>query len=95
MVKICRICGNEKEIMEFHKKKGSKDGHRNECKECVKDIQNKYKENPSFKQRRSQYDKERYSKDKEKILKRKKEYYFENRETILKKKKQYRKKQKL
>lgn len=90
MEKMCRICGMPKYINEFHKKKGSPDGHRNECKECVKDIQKKYKEASGFKEKRSNYDKKRYEEKREDILERKKEYHFENRDKILKQKEIYR-----
>jgi hypothetical protein len=36
--KKCRCCGKIKNLKNFHKKKDTKDGHRNECKECVKII---------------------------------------------------------
>ena len=42
LYKKCRICGEMKEVTQFHKKKSTPDGVRNECKECVKDIQKKY-----------------------------------------------------
>ena len=44
LYKKCRICGEMKEVVEFHKKKGAPDGVRNECKECVKILLKKYKE---------------------------------------------------
>jgi hypothetical protein len=90
MEKQCRICGKVKYINEFHKKKGSSDGVRNECKECVKDIQKKYKEAPGAKEKRKEYDKIRYDENSDKILERKKEYHKENREKILIQKQQYR-----
>jgi hypothetical protein len=34
MKKICSICGNEKPVEEFYKRKDSKDGYRNDCIEC-------------------------------------------------------------
>lgn len=89
MEKICRICGEMKEIIEFHKKKGTPDGYRRECKECVKNIQKKYKEVPDFKEKRKLYDKNRYKKKRDRILERKKEYHVENREKILLQKKEY------
>jgi len=73
-MKICRLCGKEKDISEFHKKTSAKDGHRNECKECVKIIQLKYKDID----KRKKYDKLRYDENKDKILKNKKEYYKKN-----------------
>ena len=92
MNKRCRICGEIKNISEFHKKKGTLDGLRNECKECVKVIQKKYKEQPDFKEKRKEYDKNRYDDNRDQILERKKEYHIENREKILKEKREYRKK---
>jgi len=90
MEKICRVCNYKKELEKnFHKKKDNVDGYRNECKECIKDIQKKYKSNPNFIQKRKQYDKQRYEEKKIEILVRKKDYYKENKEQILEKKKQY------
>ena len=31
MRKVCNKCGAEKELIEFYKRKTSKDGYRNEC----------------------------------------------------------------
>jgi len=90
LYKKCRICDEMKEVTEFHKKKGSLDGVRNECKECVKDIQKKYKEAPGFKEKQKDYDKNRYDEKKDEILEHKKEYYLDNRESILKQKAEYR-----
>lgn len=90
MHKKCRICEKIKSIDNFHKKKSTKDGHRNECKECVKDIQKKYKEVSGFKDKQKEYDKKRYEENREEILKRKKEYHTENRDSILSYKKVYR-----
>jgi hypothetical protein len=90
LYKKCRICGKMKELSEFHKKKSTKDGYRNECKECVKDIQKKYKEAPGFTEKRAEYDKNRYSENKDDILYHKKEYYIDNRQNILKQKAEYR-----
>ena len=87
LYKKCRICGEMKEVTEFHKKKGTLDGVRSECKECVKGIQKKYKEAPGFKEKQKEYDKNRYDEIKDQILERKKEYHIENREDILKQKK--------
>ena len=47
-MKVCRICGNKKEYNEFHKKKDTKDGFRNECKECIKNVMKKYKDDPKI-----------------------------------------------
>lgn len=90
--KLCRICGELKDLNDFHKKIGTLDNHRNECKECVKDIQKKYKEVEGFKEKQKKYDKQRYEEKREEILERKKQYHVENREEILKKKIEYYKK---
>jgi hypothetical protein len=89
LYKKCRCCGEVKEIKDFHNKKSSPDGHVKDCKECVKDIQKKYKEAPDFKEKRKEYDKQRYSENRESILERKKEYHIENRDKILENKREY------
>ena len=89
--KVCRICNINKPLSDYHLKRGTPDGHRHECKECVKDIQKKYKEVDGFKEKQKEYDEKRYNDKKDEILNRKKEYHIENRETILEKKKDYRK----
>ena len=88
-MKICRICGKLKKLNEYHKKRGTPDGYRNECKECCKEIQKKYKNEPDYKEKRSEYDKNRYQEKKDYILERKKDYHKENRDKILEKKKKY------
>jgi hypothetical protein len=90
--KNCRICNTIKPLFDFHIKRGTPDGHRGECKECVKSIQNKYKSKPGFKEKQKKYDKKRYNILKEDILERKREYHIENKEIILEKKKEYRNK---
>jgi hypothetical protein len=90
LYKKCRICENIKELDEFHKKKGSPDGHRNECKECVKGILKKYKDAPGFKEKQKEYDKNRYSEIRDDILENKKTYYKNNKKAILSYKKNYR-----
>lgn len=92
MEKICRICGKIKDLNDFHKKCDTKDGHRSECKTCIKEVQKKYKESDNFKEKRIEYDKVRYNEKRKEILEHKKEYYIENRKKILKEKKNYRKK---
>jgi hypothetical protein len=88
--KVCCICGEFKSLLEYHVKRGTPDGRRRECKECVKEIQKKYKEVPGFKEKQKEYDKNRYEEIKDKILERKKEYHIENQEKISIKKKEYR-----
>ena len=92
MEKICRVCGKPKNIEEFHKKKGSPDGYRNECKECVKDIQKKYKEAPGFKEKQKEYDKNRLSRKRnpETLKAAKKRHYEKHKAIILVKMQKYR-----
>jgi hypothetical protein len=91
MLKKCRVCEEIKDLSEFHKKKDTSDGHRHECKNCVKVINVKYKNSLVYITKRKEYDKVRYEKNKEVILKRKKEYYKENSKCILSYKENYRK----
>ena len=91
MKKLCRICGELKNIENYHKKIGTPDNHRNECKECVKDISKKYREVDGFKEKQNLYFKKRYQENREEILEAKREYHIENREKILEKKREYRK----
>lgn len=45
--KRCRICGREKDLTEFHRAAGMKDGHRGECKACFGELRRaRYKRNP-------------------------------------------------
>jgi len=90
--KICRLCNDKKSIKEFHLKRGTPDGHRNECKECVKGIQKIYKEAPGFKEKQVQYDKFRYVEIKDIVIERTRKRYRNNRSDILMKKKIYREK---
>jgi len=80
MSKKCRVCKKNKELTEFHKKCDTFDGYRSECKECIKEIQKKYKDAPEFKEKRQEYDKQRYFENRESVLEQKREYYIENKE---------------
>lgn len=88
--KVCRICKKDKFLVDFHIKRGTPDGHRNECKECVKEIQKKYKEDTDFKGKNKIYHKKRYDEKRDELLEKKKIYYQKNREKLLDYKKEYR-----
>jgi hypothetical protein len=90
MKKICRLCGNLFDLEEFHKKKGSKDGHRNECKNCANEIAEKYRNVEGFKEKRKEYDKNRYDENSEEICKNKKEYRERNKEKLKENRKEHR-----
>jgi hypothetical protein len=89
MEKVCNKCGNSKPIEDFHKKKGSPDGRRNQCKNCVEEYMKEYRK--EHKDDRADYDKKRYEENREEILEHKKQYHQENKEEILQKKREYRK----
>lgn len=91
MKKICRVCGNLKTIEDFHIKRGTPDDHRNECKECVKTIQKKYKEEPGFKEKGKEYDKKRYQELKDETIQRMRQYRIDNKEEVNKRARERRK----
>jgi hypothetical protein len=91
MEKICRICGDLKSIDDFHIKRGTPDDHRNECKECVKIIQKKYKEEPGFKEKGKEYDKKRYQELKDETIQRMRQYRIDNKEEVNEKARERRK----
>ena len=85
--KKCTKCDIEKDISEFCKHKGRKDGINNWCKECEKIRVAKWKEiNP---EKKKQSDKNYYWKNRNKKLKEHKEYYQENKEYIRNRVKNY------
>jgi hypothetical protein len=84
-MKVCSKCKEEKELSYFDKDKRKKDGHRSQCKKCIKEyyLNNKeyYKEyKEKYKEKYKEYYKERYKNNKEKN----KEYYKEYRKEYYK-----------
>jgi hypothetical protein len=71
-MKVCSKCGIEKDICEYRKDVTKKDGHRPECKECVKKFEKEYRINNP--ERNGQRIKEFYSKNPEKRLEYRKNY---------------------
>lgn len=92
MKKICNICGIEKDINDFYKRKKSKDGYRNDCKEC----HNEQRKELYFKKR--DYEKERrkkhYECNKDIINAKRREQHKINKEKDNAKSKEYRDKNK-
>jgi len=78
-IKKCRLCQLEKLIQEFYKRKGSVDGYRNDCKDCMKKIPTNKKENA----------KKYYQNNKEKVIEDSKKYYRNNKNKISLYKKRY------
>jgi len=89
--KKCSKCGEEKELTEFYKRKNSKDGFRNDCKECRIKAVNRWTNDcdKNNKEKRSIYCKEYNEKNKEKLAEQKKLYRKENIEKLSKYEKQY------
>lgn len=89
--KKCTQCGQEKELTDFHKRKDSKDGHRNECKDCHKKrlkkyyVENRYRILNKCKDNNKKY----YVANKYKILKRSKKWRDSNKEYRKIKRKEY------
>lgn len=96
--KRCKKCGEVKSLDDFHKARGCRDGHRDSCKDCIRQYKKEYREanKDSIAAKKKAY----YLKNKEKVCeyqakyrknnpelikRRKKEYYEKNKEQITKK----------
>jgi hypothetical protein len=77
--KICKICKIEQKKSEFHKRKDSKDGLRNECKKCTRVRINEYRKNNTDKI--NNWNRETYYRNIENHKKTKKKYRENNKET--------------
>lgn len=87
MKKICRKCGEEKNIEDFHVGSRNKDGRQNVCKFCCKKERKKrYEENKDLEAERN---KRYYEENKDKISKKQKDYADKNRDMISTYKKEY------
>ena len=45
MRRVCKKCGEEKELEKFHKQKSCKLGYRSICNECYKEYRREYNKN--------------------------------------------------
>lgn len=90
-MKNCNVCKIDKELLEFHKMKNSKDGYRSICKECRKVSDNKYREinREIIRLNQREYAKNNYESEKirsqewlknnpERVIKRRKEWKLKN-----------------
>jgi hypothetical protein len=107
-MKVCSKCEIEKELIFFNKRKDSKDGYRNDCKECYKNRSEIYyeknKENLLL-QKKKYYEnnkeilsikhKNYYENNKEVCINYSKEYYKNNREKISEREKKYKERKKI
>jgi hypothetical protein len=85
--KFCRVCLIEKPLSDFRNRNDSKDGKRNDCKNCQSEHNKLYNKSNAYKitiQRKSFYDE-----NKERLLDIKKEYYDANKEVMKEKKRIY------
>jgi hypothetical protein len=99
MEKKCNKCNVVKDVSEFGKRKVSKDGLRNDCKECRKVTAKRYRENnkdrfkqynENNKEKKKEYNKEYKEDNKEKIKEYNKRYNENNKEKIKENRKKYR-----
>ena len=88
-LKTCIKCKEEKPRSEFQKRRDSKDGLRNDCKGCQKQLQEQYRKENA--EKISEWHKQYYKENAEMISQRDKQYYKENTEMIRQRQKQYHK----
>jgi len=86
-MKKCNKCEVEKEYIFFRKRKDSKDGFRNNCKECMNTHMKIYYDNN--KEELLTQKKEYYEKNKDKIFIKNKKYYENNKEKVINLSKEY------
>jgi len=88
MKKKCWMCGEEKLLSEFYKRKGSKDGHAHVCKECNKERYKEWRKNNLEREREN---KRRWTKDnQERARENWRKWYEKNREDQAEKRKERR-----
>lgn len=85
--KICNKCGDEKTLDNFYKKKGSKDGYMNQCKECKIKYSKTYRD--TNKEKVQETKRKHYEKNKEEIKEKRMKYYYDNREEINERRREY------
>jgi hypothetical protein len=85
--KVCSKCSQEKEIYEFYKRKGSKDGYRSECKCCFNTRALEYRKNNEEKIK--QKSKDYFQKNKQSHLEKKQNWRKNNPEKYKKQIKDY------
>ena len=87
-MKVCSRCGEDKPLSEYYKRKGAKDGHRPDCKACVRARQKAYREASPEKVAAS--NRAYYQENREEIAAWEKAYREANREKVAARKKAYR-----
>jgi len=94
-MRICNQCGEEKELDKFYKRKDTKDGYRNNCKDChnlnTKKGTEKYQQKESSKEKARIWNEKYWNENKEYFTIKNKEKYDRNRDSYLLQKKEYNK----
>jgi len=92
-MKICIVCGLDKELIDFNIRKDSKDGHNNKCKNCKSFYTKQLRANdPTYHKRHLEQTNRYKENNKESVKNSKKQYYLNNREKLLKHNEEYQKK---
>jgi predicted nucleic acid-binding Zn ribbon protein len=86
-IKKCNQCGKELPLEMFYKNKACKDGVAGQCKECYSKNRKRFRE--KNKKYLSEQDKQRYKRNKNKVLKRVKKYCETHKEQVLAAKKEW------
>jgi hypothetical protein len=87
LTKVCAKCGDEKDIVEYHKSKNHKHGVSSECKVCRKHYIDQWRE--ANKEVIAEQRKAHYQANKVDIIARHKSWYKTNKEAVAEKKKVY------
>ena len=90
--KVCWICKRELSITRFFKAKNNKDGYKNYCKDCNREIVKRYRHTKEGKEANKRWDKkyQQTVKGKITVLKRSHRHYMFHCEEIKEKKRRYR-----
>lgn len=80
--KLCTKCNTEKSIADFYKNKNSKDGLSAWCIECQLAYHRIKDKQVDIQERRKEYNKQRYIRDKEKLDRQAREYYVKNKQKV-------------
>tara|TARA_Y100000592_G_scaffold63031_1_gene98306 strand:+ start:192 stop:1001 length:810 start_codon:yes stop_codon:yes gene_type:complete len=73
-MKKCTKCGIEKPLTEFYKAKKSKDGYRNQCKQCLSKQKKEHYNRPEVKEKTKQKRAKYYAKNRKRLLEKQKKY---------------------
>jgi len=86
-MKLCKLCGCEKPIIDFKPNKICKDGYENTCRQCFRIRQRKWEERNLERHRENQL--RWQSQNSEQYQQKKREWYERNKEVVFDKAKRY------